>query len=134
VGALSVHLVNGVWGTLAIGLFADAAAAPVSGPANGLFFGGGFSQLFTQLVGVIAVGAYTFGMGIVAWAIIKTTMGLRVSAEEEFEGLDLGEHGNSAYPDFQVVTLGTGPLGSPTGPGGGFGAPAYAARTVAERA
>lgn len=105
VGALSVHLVNGVWGTLAIGLFADAAVAPVSGPANGLFFGGGFTQLWAQLVGVIAAGAYTFGVGLIAWAIIKAVMGIRVSEEEELEGLDLGEHGNLAYPDFQPVTV-----------------------------
>ncbi|MEW6297535.1 MAG: ammonium transporter [Thermodesulfobacteriota bacterium] len=105
VGALSVHLVNGVWGTLAVGLFADATAAPVTGPANGLFFGGGFAQLWGQLVGVVAVGAYTFGVGLLAWAIIKAVMGIRVSEEEEIEGLDLGEHGNVAYPDFQVVTV-----------------------------
>ncbi|MCS6926210.1 MAG: ammonium transporter [Candidatus Binatia bacterium] len=105
VGALSVHLVNGVWGTLAVGLFADAAAAPVTGPANGLFFGGGVTQLWNQLVGVVAVGAYTFGVGLLAWAIIKAVMGIRVSEEEEIEGLDLGEHGNLAYPDFQVVTV-----------------------------
>ena len=60
VGALSVHLVNGVFGTLCVGLFADSAAAPVAGPANGLFFGGGFTQLWAQLVGVVAAGGYTF--------------------------------------------------------------------------
>lgn len=105
VGALSVHLTNGIWGTLAIGLFADSAAAPVSGPANGLFFGGGFTQLGYQLVGVVAVGAYTLGVGLLAWALIKAVMGIRVSEEEEIEGLDLVEHGNLAYPDFQVVTV-----------------------------
>jgi Amt family ammonium transporter len=105
VGALSVHLANGVWGTLAVGLFADSAAAPVTGPANGLFFGGGFGQLWAQLVGVVTVGVYTFGVGILAWAIIKGVMGLRVTEEEELEGLDLGEHGNVAYPDFQPVSV-----------------------------
>jgi len=117
VGALSVHLVNGVWGTLAIGLFADSAAAPVTGPANGLFFGGGFEQLWKQLVGVVSVGAYTLGIGLIAWAIIKAVMGLRVSAEEEFEGLDIGEHGNAAYPDFQPVTV-SGLYGSSAHGGG----------------
>ncbi len=107
VGALSVHLVNGVWGTLSIGLFADAAAAPVSGPANGLFFGGGFGQLWAQTVGVVTVGAYTLGIGLVAFAIIKAAMGLRVTPEEEVEGLDMGEHGNEAYPDFQLVSVGS---------------------------
>lgn len=105
VGALSVHLANGVWGTLAVGLFADSAAAPVTGPANGLFFGGGFGQLWAQLVGVVTVGIYTFGVGLIAWALIKGIMGLRVSEEEELEGLDLGEHGNIAYPDFQPVSV-----------------------------
>jgi Amt family ammonium transporter len=103
VGALSVHLVNGIWGTLAVGLFADSAIAPVTGPQNGLFAGGGFGQLGAQLVGVLGVGAYTFIVGLIAWGIIKAVMGLRVSAEEEVEGLDIGEHGNAAYPDFQLV-------------------------------
>lgn len=116
VGALSVHLVNGVWGTLAIGLFADSSIAPVSGPQNGLFFGGGFTQLWIQLVGVIAAGIYTLGVGLIAWAIIKAVMGIRVSPEEEWEGLDLGEHGNIAYPDFQPVSI-TGLHG--VGPGEG---------------
>jgi Amt family ammonium transporter len=104
VGALSVHLANGIWGTLAVGLFADAAAAPVTGPHNGLFFGGGFGQLWAQLVGVVTAGAYTFVVGLLAWAIIKGVMGIRVSPEEELEGLDVGEHGNVAYPDFQLVS------------------------------
>jgi Amt family ammonium transporter len=104
VGALSVHLVNGIWGTLAVGLFADSAAAPVTGPQNGLFFGGGFTQLGAQLVGVLGAGAYTLSVAFLSWAIIAAVMGLRVSPEEELEGLDLGEHGNTAYPDFQVVS------------------------------
>jgi Amt family ammonium transporter len=129
VGALSVHLVNGVWGTLAVGLFADSASAPVAGPANGLFFGGGFGPLITQLTGVIACGVYTFGIGLLAWGIIKAMMGIRVSAEEEQEGLDYGEHGNSAYPDFQLVTVGSGLFGSYGGPGGKAGEHAYSTAT-----
>ena len=108
VGALSVHLVNGVFGTLAVGLFANSSAAPVAGPANGLFFGGGFGQLWAQLVGVAAAGVYTFGISLVAWGVIKAVMGLRVTPEEEIEGLDIGEHGNVAYPDFQVASVGSG--------------------------
>jgi Amt family ammonium transporter len=104
VGALSVHLLNGVWGTIAVGLFADAAAAPVAGPQNGLLFGGGFAQLGAQLIGVVACGVYTFVVAMIAWVVIRAVMGLRVSPEEEREGLDLGEHGNAAYPDFQVVS------------------------------
>jgi Amt family ammonium transporter len=103
VGALSVHLVNGIWGTLAVGLFADSSVAPVAGPANGLFFGGGLAQLGQQLVGVLAAGAYTLVVSLIAWGVIRAVMGLRVTPEEETEGLDLGEHGNAAYPDFQVV-------------------------------
>ncbi len=127
VGALSVHLVNGVFGTLAVGLFADSSAAPVPGPANGLFFGGGFGQLWAQFIGVVAAATYTFGVGLAAWAIIKATMGIRVSADEEMEGLDYGEHGNSAYPDFQLVTVGSGLVpGYTGGPGNRGGEPAYA--------
>jgi Amt family ammonium transporter len=127
VGALSVHLVNGVWGTLAVGLFADAAAAPVTGPQNGLFYGGGLTQLWLQLVGVLAVGAYTLGVGLVAWALIRAIMGLRVSADEELEGLDLGEHGNIAYPDFVLTShaIGEAPVGA-----GGARQPSYATRPV----
>ncbi len=107
VGALSVHLVNGIWGTLSLGLFAQHAALPAGlGAAtfkDGLFFGGGSEQFMAQLIGVLAVGAFTIVAGGIAWALIKFTIGLRVSAEEEMEGLDFGEHGNRAYPDFQTV-------------------------------
>ncbi len=106
VGALSVHLVCGVFGTLSVGLFADPASAPVAGPAAGLFFGGGFTQLWAQLIGVVAVGFYTLAIGLAAFGVIKATMGLRVEAEEEIAGLDMGEHGNEAYPDFQVASAG----------------------------
>jgi len=105
VGALSVHLANGIWGTIALGLFADPAMAPLPGPEPGLFIGGGISQLWAQLVGIVTVGIYTFGIAFAAWTIIKTTMGLRVSEQEEREGLDLGEHGNTAYPDFRPDSL-----------------------------
>jgi len=135
VGALSVHLVNGIWGTLSIGLFADAAAAPVTGPANGLFFGGGLGQLWVQFIGVVAAGAYTLGVGLLAFAIIRAVMGLRVSPEEEMEGLDIGEHGNSAYPDFQLVMVGSGLMGGGV-PGGSAGqrAAMYAVSAAAESA
>jgi ammonium transporter, Amt family len=106
VGALSVHLANGVFGTLAVGLWADSAAAPVAGPANGLFYGGGFTQLWAQLVGVLTVGAYTLAISFAAWGILNVTMGIRVSEEEEMEGLDMGEHGNQAYPDFRTASFG----------------------------
>src|SRR3989338_7713869 len=101
VGALSVHLVNGIFGTLCVGLFAqDKIAGVVTG--NGLFYGGGTKLLFAQLTGVIDAGAYTFIVAFIAWAILKATMGIRVSLQEEIEGLDIGEHGNFAYPDFSI--------------------------------
>jgi Amt family ammonium transporter len=88
VGALSVHLVNGVFGTLAVGLFAKE---------GGLLFGGGFAQTLTQVKGIAAVGAFTLAASAVCWLAIKMTIGLRVSAQEEMEGLDTGEHGMEAY-------------------------------------
>ena len=100
VGALSVHLVNGIWGTLAVGLFAvDKITGTATG--NGLFFGGGLKLLGAQAIGVVAVGAFTFFGALIVWFIIKQVLGIRVSREEEIIGLDLGEHGSKAYPDFQ---------------------------------
>lgn len=86
VGALSVHLVCGIWGTLCVGLFGAKA---------------GMAQLVSQLIGVAAVGAFSFVFAYVLFQIIKAVMGLRVSPEEETEGLDLAEHGNEAYPEFK---------------------------------
>ena len=102
VGALSVHLVNGIWGTLAVGLFAQDGITGTS-TGNGLFFNGGFKLLGTQALGVITVGAFTFGISFVIWLILKYTFGLRVSKEEELKGLDIGEHGNEAYSGFQIL-------------------------------
>jgi ammonium transporter, Amt family len=109
VGALSVHLVNGVFGTLAVGLFADKALAKAIGTdadslANGLFLGGGFKQLVAQLTGIAAVAAFTFTVALVVWFLIKQVMGMRVSREEEMTGLDIGEHGMEAYSGFQIFT------------------------------
>jgi Amt family ammonium transporter len=99
VGALSVHLVHGVLGTLCVGLFAQDGIGGVSIP-NGLFFGGGWSLLGSQALGVVAVGGFVFVSSLIVWFLIKKTMGVRVSAKEEIEGLDIGEHGNQGYPDF----------------------------------
>jgi ammonium transporter, Amt family len=96
VGALSVHLANGIWGTIAVGLFATSAAP--GGGADGLFNGGGFGALWAQLVGVVAVGAFTLTISLLAWFVIKVTMGLRVTPEQEAVGLDLSEMGMEAYP------------------------------------
>jgi len=100
VGALSVHLVNGVFGTLAVGLFAQDAIMPNT-TGNGLLFGGGFKLLLAQLTGVGAVAVFTLGIALAVWAIVKVVFGLRVSRAEEIQGLDVGEHGMEAYPDFQ---------------------------------
>ena len=99
VGATSVHLGCGVLGTVFVGLFAKEGVTSLSN-ANGLFYGGGFGLLGTQLLGIVAVGAFTFAASSVVWLILKKTVGIRVSAEEEIAGLDIGEHGNHAYPDF----------------------------------
>jgi Amt family ammonium transporter len=105
VGALSVHLVNGIWGTIAVGLFASAAAP---GGADGLLYGGGFGILQTQLIGTVAVGAFTFAAMLLAWVVIKMLLGLRVDAEDEIRGLDLAEMGMEAYPSEQWQSVGAG--------------------------
>lgn len=98
VGALAVHLVNGIWGTLAVGLFAESQWTP--GQAAGLFFGGGLKQLQIQLTGIIAVGIFVLVVSYLTWQLLKATMGIRVSIQEEIEGLDIGEHGQTTYPEF----------------------------------
>lgn len=103
VGALSVHLVNGVFGTICVGLLAqDKITGTATG--NGLFFGGGLSLLKAQLAAVFTVGLFVFIVATATWGILKSTLGIRVSREEELRGLDIGEHGNEAYAGFQVFT------------------------------
>ena len=102
VGATSVHLVNGVFGTLCVGLFCQTEDKD-AGRTLGLFYGGGFNQLITQLIGIASVAVFVLIVSAVAWLALKYTMGLRVSKEEEIEGLDIGEHGNEAYHGFQMV-------------------------------
>ena len=101
VGATSVHLVHGIFGTVCVGLF---GVRGYGGLANdGLFRGGGFTQLFVQLEAVVTVGAFSFGTSLAVWYAIKRTMGLRVSAEHELIGLDLAEMGMVAYPDTEEI-------------------------------
>jgi Amt family ammonium transporter len=96
VGAVPVHLFNGVFGTLCVGLFAvDKITGSATG--NGLFNGGGMTLLIAQLKGIAAVGVYTLAVSLIFWYAIKAIFGLRVSKEEEEEGLDIGEHGQVAY-------------------------------------
>jgi len=108
VGAVSVHMVNGVWGTLAVGLFADPSVAPSAAIAKpGLLMGGGVAQLLPQIYGVLAVAVFVIVASAIGWTILKAVVGLRVSAEEELAGLDIGEHANVAYPDFHPVETGS---------------------------
>jgi len=103
VGALGVHLINGIFGTLAVGLFAQDIFSPGT-TGNGLLFGGGFGLLTNQLIGVVSVGAFTLLISSAIWLGLKKTIGIRVSEVEETEGLDIGEHGMEAYPDFEKVS------------------------------
>ncbi len=108
VGAVAVHMMNGIWGTIAVGLFAtDTAPGFVTaGIKEGLFYGGGFTQLGLQLVGFIAVAAWTAITITIAFMAIKATIGLRVSEEEEIIGLDPVEHGlPSAYSGFSIMDV-----------------------------
>ncbi|MDC7125997.1 MAG: ammonium transporter [Spirochaetales bacterium] len=100
VGAVSVHGVCGVWGTLAVGLF----ATPGSLDHAGLFYGGGVYQLGVQALGVISVFAWVFITAMVLFNVIKKTVGLRVEAKEELEGLDASEHGMESYSGFQIFS------------------------------
>jgi Amt family ammonium transporter len=109
VGATSVHLICGIFGTICVGLFAQEGVTSLSA-VNGLFFGGGLSLLGAEILGVIAVGLFVFASSALTWFLLKKTIGIRVSLEEEILGLDIGEHGNSAYPDFATVVHDMAPV------------------------
>ncbi len=98
--ALSVHGVAGVWGTLSTGFFATPALAEMNGGLPGLFYGGGFTQLGVQSIGVLASGIYAFIVSFIILYVMKRVMnGIRVSEEEEILGLDISEHGSYGYPE-----------------------------------
>ncbi len=100
VGAVAVHMANGMWGTIAVGLFSTGQ----DGVGKGLFYGGGFSQLGVQLLGLVSVAAWTAVTMMIVFFLIKKTIGLRVTEEEEIKGLDATEHNlPSAYADFMPV-------------------------------
>ncbi len=105
VGAVAVHCLNGIWGTIAVGLFATTSA-PGNDTLTGLFYGGGFSLLGKQLIGFISVAAWTAVTITIAFLVIRATVGLRVSEEEEIVGLDSCEHGlPSAYAGFSIMDI-----------------------------
>ena len=104
VGAVAVHMMNGIWGTIAVGLFATKTAPDCE--INGLFYGGGFEQLKLQLIGFASVAAWAAITMFVVFSLIKAIFGLRVSEEEELEGLDSTEHGlSSAYSGFSIMDI-----------------------------
>lgn len=105
VGAVAVHCLNGIWGTIAVGLFATTSA-PGNDTLTGLFYGGGFTLLGKQLLGFVSVAAWTAVTITIAFLVIKATVGLRVSEEEEIVGLDSCEHGlASAYSGFSIMDI-----------------------------
>ena len=109
VGAVAVHMMNGIWGTIAVGLFATSSAPGYaialeggSIKGEGLFYGGGFTQLGLQLLGFVSVAAWAAVCMVIVFTVIKATIGLRASKEEEIRGLDIMEHGlSSAYAGFE---------------------------------
>jgi len=123
VGAISVHGVNGAWGTLAAGIFNMGGTS--------------LSIIGVQILGIMACFAWTFTTAFVMFKLIAATIGLRVSAEEELAGLDISEHGGNAYPDFEVISYGTGmgAVGIPIpGPANAAGGPIMASASPAEQA
>ena len=108
VGAVAVHMMNGIWGTLAVGLFATETAPgfAVAEIQKGLFYGGGFGQLGKQAAGMIVTALWTVVTIFAAFTVIRKTVGLRVSEEEEITGLDTTEHGlPSAYAGFSIMDI-----------------------------
>lgn len=108
VGAVAVHFFNGIWGGLSVGLLATTTAPGNEEGFNGLFYGGGFSQLGVQSLGILAICGWTAVTMYLFFLLLKKTVGLRVTREEEILGLDITEHGlESAYADFVSVDLRT---------------------------
>jgi Amt family ammonium transporter len=109
VGAVPVHGINGIWGTLSLGLFATGAygwptptGADTSAPIRGLLYGGGFTQLKAQIIGNAAIGISALVLGFILMYAVKLTGTLRVSKEGELQGIDIHEHGGAAYPEYNV--------------------------------
>jgi len=99
VGAVAVHGIGGIWGTLSLGIFGQKALGL---PRDGLLYGGGFAQLGVQALGTLAVALFVIGAMALVFKFIQAVVGLRVSREEELRGLDIGEHGMESYSGFQI--------------------------------
>jgi len=135
IGAVPVHGICGIWGTLSLGLFACGkygATGPVapdnSAPLAGLFYGGGWRLLGAQAIGSLIITTCTFGVALAVMYAVNATGTLRVSEEGELYGLDLHEHGISAYPEYVITALGT-----PSGSGGTHSESAHASAPLTAR-
>jgi Amt family ammonium transporter len=132
IGAVPVHGICGIWGTLSLGLFAcgqygatGPLAADNSAPLTGLFYGGGFTLLTAQMIGSAIVTTATFGVSLALMYSVKAMGQLRVSQEGELQGLDLHEHGIPAYPEYALHTSAT-PQGAPEFTARAFEPPVFA--------
>jgi Amt family ammonium transporter len=120
VGALPVHLIGGIWGTLAVGLFSvgpgiNSWHTETSGPSLGALTGGTLQPVFIQLAGIAIVGFFVCISTLFVWAVLKLAFGLRVPPHAESIGLDMSEHGLKAYPDFSQHPLTPRPFIAPMG-------------------
>jgi Amt family ammonium transporter len=113
IGAVPVHGICGIWGTLSLGLFASGEfgstgpfAADNSAPLKGLFYGGGFQVLIAQAIGSLTITVSTFVVAMILMYAVNALGLLRISEEGEREGLDLHEHGISAYPEYVISSMG----------------------------
>ena len=132
VGAVAVHMMNGIWGTFAVGLFATTTAPQCE--VNGLFYGGGFTLLGTQCLGIVSVAVWTAITITITFLAIKKTIGLRASVEEEVRGLDITEHGLvSSYADFMPAVVPSVLTGAPAEVPGDVPVEASVPVTVTER-
>ncbi len=130
IGAIAAHGMGGVWGTLACGLFTTPALATVGNP--GLFYGGGFTQLGIQALGIVASGGFVFVASLIVFGILKATIGIRVKPEQELNGLDISEHGVYGYAEGLVAT--DHPNGNGNGGYGTSGASGERERTTGSTA
>lgn len=134
VGAVAVHMLNGIWGTIAVGLFATESAPgfAAAGIKEGLFYGGGFAQLGLQLIGMLVTASWTVVTITILFVVLKKTVGLRVTEEEEITGLDACEHGlPSAYAGFSIMDVSDSAL--EVNENTDLGEPDYEAASAAKR-